>query len=127
VSGIVTAVAIFFLARFASNLLDGFFERVKTGQTRLSWLDGDLAMPTRRVAKVSLWLLALAMAYPYLPGAHTEAFKGVSVMVGLMISLSASNLVGQAGAGLKPPCRTSIPSTGWSAGRSPANCARARA
>jgi small-conductance mechanosensitive channel len=40
------------------------------------------------------------MAYPYLPGSGTEAFKGLSVLVGLMISLGASNLVGQAASGL---------------------------
>ncbi|UWX03415.1 hypothetical protein H1235_09110 [Pseudoxanthomonas sp. NC8] len=42
-----------------------------------------------------IWLFALAMAYPYLPGAETEAFKGLSVLVGLMISLGASGIVGQ--------------------------------
>ncbi len=40
------------------------------------------------------------MAYPYLPGSGTEAFKGLSVLVGLMISLGASSLVGQAASGL---------------------------
>ena len=40
------------------------------------------------------------MAYPYLPGAQTEAFKGLSVLVGLMISLGSSNLVSQAASGL---------------------------
>ena len=33
---------------------------------------------------------------PYLPGAHTEAFKGMSVLIGLMVSLGASSVVGQA-------------------------------
>ena len=40
------------------------------------------------------------MAYPYLPGAETQAFKGLSVLLGLMISLGASSLVGQAASGL---------------------------
>jgi small-conductance mechanosensitive channel len=40
------------------------------------------------------------MAYPYLPGSDTDAFKGVSVLLGLMISLGASNLVGQGASGL---------------------------
>lgn len=40
------------------------------------------------------------MAYPYLPGAQTDAFKGLSVLVELMISIGASNLVGQAASGL---------------------------
>ena len=100
VPGLVTAVVIFFLARFVSRLLDGFFERVQSGQLRVSWLDDDVAGPTRRITKAVLWLFALAMAYPYLPGAQTEAFKGLSLLLGLMISLGASNLVGQAASGL---------------------------
>ncbi|HNH48846.1 MAG TPA: mechanosensitive ion channel, partial [Myxococcota bacterium] len=55
---------------------------------------------TRRIAKLLVWLFALAMAYPYLPGAQTEAFRGLSVLVGLMVSLGASSLVGQAASGL---------------------------
>jgi small-conductance mechanosensitive channel len=49
---------------------------------------------------VVVWLFALAMAYPYLPGSQTEAFKGLSVLVGLMLSLGASSMVGQAASGL---------------------------
>jgi len=49
---------------------------------------------------VVIWLFCLAMAYPYLPGSDTEAFKGLSVLVGLMLSMGASSLVGQAASGL---------------------------
>jgi small-conductance mechanosensitive channel len=56
--------------------------------------------PTRRIVNLAIWLFAVAMAYPYLPGSGTEAFKGLSVLVGLMISLGASSVVGQAAAGL---------------------------
>ncbi len=100
VPGLIVAGVIFVLARFASRMLGGFFDRVQAGQLQLSWLDADVAVPTRRLAAAAVWLFALAMAYPYLPGSQTEAFKGVSVLVGLMISLGASNLVGQAASGL---------------------------
>jgi small-conductance mechanosensitive channel len=100
VPGLVTAGVIFLLAKWVSNLLHGFFERVHTGQIQLTWLDADVVAPTRRIAKTLVWLFALAMAYPYLPGSDTEAFKGLSVLAGLMISLGASNLVGQAASGL---------------------------
>ena len=55
---------------------------------------------TRRLVSIGIWLFALAMAYPYLPGAQTEAFKGLSVLLGLMVSLGASSVVGQGAAGL---------------------------
>ena len=44
---------------------------------------------------VGLWLFALAVAYPYLPGSDTDAFKGVSVFIGLVISLGSSGIVNQ--------------------------------
>ena len=100
VPGLVTAVVIFFIARWFNQLLSSFFERVRLGQIQLSWLDADVVTPTRRIATALVWLFALAMAYPYLPGSDTEAFKGLSVLAGLMISLGASNLVGQAASGL---------------------------
>ena len=95
-----TAAVIFLIARFITRMVHSFFERVQDAQVQMPWLDADVAVPSRRIAKTLVWLFALAMAYPYLPGAHTEAFKGLSVLVGLMVSLGASNLVGQAASGL---------------------------
>ncbi len=100
VPGLFTAVVIFYLARAATGMLHRFFDRIQQGEHSLAWLDADVAVPTRRITTAVVWLFALAMAYPYLPGAQTEAFKGLSVLVGLMISLGASNLVGQAASGL---------------------------
>ncbi len=100
VPGLVTATVIFFLARFVAGLLDGFFDRASRSPQPPAWLEADVVGPTRRIAKGVLWLFALAMAYPYLPGAHTEAFKGLSVLIGLMLSIGSSNLVGHAGSGL---------------------------
>ena len=98
--GLFTALVIFYLARSSGRTLDGFFERIRSGKNYVTWLQADVAEPTRRIAKTVLWLFAIAMAYPYLPGAETDAFKGLSVLVGLMISLGSSNLVCQAASGL---------------------------
>ena len=99
VPGLAVAVLIFLLARLATKATDAFLERVARGEARLGWLDADTAMPTRRLVSVVIWLFALAMAYPYLPGSHSDAFKGVSVLVGLMLSLGSSGVVGQAMSG----------------------------
>jgi small-conductance mechanosensitive channel len=98
--GLATALLIFWLARGFNRALGQLFDRVQSGQLQLAWLDADVVVPTRRISTVLVWLFALAMAYPNLPGSGTEAFKGLSVLVGLMISLGASNLVGQAASGL---------------------------
>lgn len=97
---LMTAMLIFYLAYLMTQALGQFFARVQSGVLQLTWLDADVVVPTQRIAKVVVWLFALAMAYPYLPGSHTEAFKGLSVLVGLMLSMGASSLVGQAASGL---------------------------
>lgn len=66
----------------------------------VGWLDQDTVVPTRRLFSIGCWVLAIVMVYPYLPGSGTDAFKGISVLLGLMVSLGASSLVGQAASGL---------------------------
>lgn len=98
--GLLTVVIIFALTRFISHLVAGFFRRIQAQHIRLGWLDEDTAKPTQRIVTFVLWLFAVVMAYPYLPGAQTDAFKGLSVLVGLMVSIGASSLVGQAASGM---------------------------
>jgi small-conductance mechanosensitive channel len=100
IPGLGVAIAIFFIARSLISLIEGFLERLAVGDSPPRWLDAEAMPTTRRLAGLVIWLFALAMAYPYLPGAETEAFKGLSVLIGLMVSLGASSLVGQAAAGL---------------------------
>ncbi|MEY3759982.1 MAG: hypothetical protein RIR39_1473, partial [Pseudomonadota bacterium] len=54
----------------------------------------------RKLTQALLWLFAFAMAYPYFPGSNTEAFKGLSVLVGIMLSIGGAGVVGQAASGL---------------------------
>jgi len=75
---LVVAGVIFLLARFASRMLTGFFDRVQVGQVKPSWLDADVAVSTRCLASAAVWMIALAMADPTCLA--TEAFKGVSVL-----------------------------------------------
>ena len=94
------AAVIFLIARGAIALLRPVFDRAEQGQGQFGWVDRDLARPTRRLLNVGVWLFAIVMAYPYLPGSQTEAFKGVSVLEGIMVTLGGSSLFGQAASGM---------------------------
>ncbi|WP_332856374.1 mechanosensitive ion channel family protein [Duganella sp. S19_KUP01_CR8] len=98
--GLVLVAVIAAIARLVMLTAGSVFQRVESGELQIAWLDRDTATPTRRILNVVIWLFALAMAYPYLPGAHTAAFQGVSVLVGLMVSIGASSIVGQGASGL---------------------------
>lgn len=97
---LVIAAVILAMARALIGALKPIFERVESGRSEGGWLDSDMAGPTRRLSSIAIWLFAVVMAYPYLPGADSEAFKGVSVLVGLMLTLGGSSLIGQAASGL---------------------------
>jgi len=97
--GLFTVALIFVAARLVSQAIRITFEGVTSGRFQFIGIDQPLAEPTRKIITAVIWLFALAMAYPYLPGAGTDAFKGLSVFVGLMVSLGASSIVAQAAGG----------------------------
>ena len=97
---LLVALVIVLVAKGVADAAGPFFDRIARGQVRLGWLDVDTVGPTRRLFRVGIWLFAAVMAYPYLPGADSDAFKGVSVLVGVMLTLGGSSLVGQGASGL---------------------------
>ena len=97
---IAVSIVIFFVAYKITGLVKYFFARIESRHIAVSWLEPETAKPTSRLVCGVLWVFALAMAYPYLPGAQSEAFKALSVLTGLMISLGSSSIVAQAGSGL---------------------------
>lgn len=100
IPNLTIAALIFFMAKGVIGAFRPLFDHIERGHGTSSWLDQDTVRPTRRITTVLIWIFALVMAYPYLPGAQTEAFKGMSVLLGLMISLGASSIVGQAASGV---------------------------
>jgi len=93
------AIVIFVFAYLVDRAQRRFFRRVEAGRIEFGSIDHDTAPPTRRLASIAIWLFAAVMAYPYIPGSDTEAFKGLSVLLGIMVSVGASGIVGQAASG----------------------------
>jgi small-conductance mechanosensitive channel len=100
IPGLFVVLLILFLARMVSRLVRGLFEAVEAGRIILPGLHPETAQPTRRIVNSLVWLVALVVAYPYFPGSSSAAFKGLSVFVGLVISLGSTGIVNQAMSGL---------------------------
>lgn len=99
IPSVVMLAVIFFIARIVIRYVRAFFDAVREGRIDPPGLDPDTAMPAQRLATMFLWLLAFAIAYPFIPGSGGTAFKGISVLAGLMISLGSSSVVSQAASG----------------------------
>ncbi len=100
VPGLLFVLLIFMVARFVVRILQAFFTGVEHGRITVPWVDETTARPTGKLVSGVVWLLALVAAYPYIPGSESQAFKGIGVFVGLMLSIGSSGVVNQAVSGL---------------------------
>ena len=98
--GIFACIVIFLITRWIVKLGRAFFLQVTTGRMRLSWMDAEVARATERIFAFVAWIFAVVVAYPYIPGSSTDAFKGVTVFFGLVISLGSTGIINQIMSGL---------------------------
>ncbi|HTV63962.1 MAG TPA: mechanosensitive ion channel domain-containing protein [Bryocella sp.] len=98
--GLLAVFLIVVITRWIVQAASAFFEQVVLGRIRVSWLDPDVAHATQRIFTGVAWVFAAVVAYPYIPGSGTEAFKGISVFLGLMISLGSTGIINQVMSGL---------------------------
>src|SRR4029453_16618055 len=95
IPGLFTVLIILVIARFVVRLIGFWFNAVERGRLTPRWIYPETAQPTRRLLTGLMWFFAIVVAYPYLPGSQTDAFKGVSVFLGLMVTFGSSGLVNQ--------------------------------
>ena len=51
------------------------------------------ALPTYKIVRFALVAFGIVVAYPYLPGSQSDAFKGVSLFVGVLFSLGSTSAI----------------------------------
>jgi small-conductance mechanosensitive channel len=90
---------LFLVTRYALKAIRLFFDSLGAGAVRIASFDAEWAAPTYRLVRMIVIALALVVAYPYVPGSNTDAFKGLSLFVGVVFSLGSSSLIGNVIAG----------------------------
>ncbi len=88
--------AVKYLVRFVHYLAN----EVKSERLKISGFYSDWAEPTFHIIRFLLYAFMIAMIYPYLPGSKSGVFQGISVFVGLIVSLGSSTVIGNIIAGL---------------------------
>jgi len=98
--GILAVAVILTVTRWIVRLARALFEQIANSNIRVSWMDSDVARATQRIFVAIAWIFAVVVAYPYIPGSQTDAFKGISVFIGLVISLGSTGIINQIMSGL---------------------------
>ncbi len=82
-------------ARGVVAALDSLFDGAARSRVRVPGIHPETARATRRLAVLGTWGLALATAYPYIPGSESTVFRGLSVFLGFMFTLGSTGVVSQ--------------------------------
>jgi len=90
----LTFIAILLLlTRYVLKTLKFFFEQVKAGKVAIGDLDAEVAEPTYRIVRLLIIAFMLVVAYPYIPGSESSAFKGISIFAGVIFSLGSTSAI----------------------------------
>jgi small-conductance mechanosensitive channel len=96
---LVFLIILFFVIRYILRMIQVFFRSVSSGAIKLRSFEREWASPTYRILRFMVIIFAVVMAYPHIPGSQSEAFKGISILLGLIISLGSSSIIGNIIAG----------------------------
>jgi len=99
VPDLVFLLILFLITRYVLKLTKLYFQSLADGSFVMEGFDQDWAMPTYRLTRPFLIAFALIVAYPYIPGSDSQAFKGVSLFIGVIFSLGSSSIIGNIIAG----------------------------
>ena len=89
-----------FAVKYLVRLVHYLSREVEAGRLKFGGFYPDWAMPTYHIIRFLLYAFMIAMIYPYLPGAKSGVFQGISVFIGLIVSLGSSTVIGNVIAGL---------------------------
>lgn len=84
---------IIFITYYLIRLIKPFFAAIERGTLVIPGFYTDWAKPTYNLLLVIIIALAAIVAFPYLPGFDSPAFRGVSVFIGLLLSLGSTSAI----------------------------------
>lgn len=87
------------VARYVLRALHMMFEGVETGAVHFDGFDPEWAQPTYKIVRILVVAFTVVVAYPYIPGSDSQAFKGVSLFLGVIFSLGSSSVISNVIAG----------------------------
>jgi small-conductance mechanosensitive channel len=95
-----TILVIYFIFHYLIRIVRYFVLELEDEKIRVSGFHRDWARPTFNILRFLLYAFMLVIIFPYLPGSHSPAFQGVSVFLGVLLSLGSSSAISNIVSGL---------------------------
>jgi small-conductance mechanosensitive channel len=95
-----TILVIYLIFKYSLKGIRYFFYEIQRKNIQINGFHADWAIPTFNILRFVLYAFMLVIIFPYLPGSGSAAFQGVSVFLGILISLGSSSAITNIVAGL---------------------------
>ncbi len=95
-----TILVIYLATRYLIKFVKYFATEIDQERIRLGGFYKEWAWPTFNIIKVLIYAFMFVIIFPYLPGSKSPAFQGVSVFLGILLSLGSSSAISNVIAGL---------------------------
>lgn len=87
-------------ARVLLSLLQAVFDELGAGRIQLRGFYPEWARPTFQLVRALTIIVAGVIIFPYLPGARSPAFQGVSIFLGALLTFGSSSAISNLFAGV---------------------------
>ncbi len=94
----IAAIAI--AAAYVLRFLRLIFREIDKGTVKVPGFFSEWALPTYKIVRFLLLAFVVVIVFPYLPGSSSPAFQGVSLFLGLLLSLGSTAAVANVVAGV---------------------------
>ena len=113
VPDLVFLVILVVVTKYLLKLIRVLFEGIENKTITFSGFYPEWGRPTYRLVRMGIIAFAVVIGYPYIPGSSSDAFKGVSLFVGLIFSLGSTSFIGNMIAGYSMTYRRSFKVGDW--------------
>jgi len=100
IPNLFTIAIIYLFVHYIIKGLKYISGEIGAGRLKISGFYPDWAVTTFNLVRFFLYAFMIAMIYPHLPGADSGIFQGISVFIGLVVSLGSTAVIGNIVAGL---------------------------
>ncbi|WP_139956824.1 mechanosensitive ion channel family protein [Flavicella sediminum] len=100
IPSLIAIVIIIFVAKSIVRFLGFLALEIEKKKLKIPGFYPDWAKPTFNLLKIIIYAFSFVVIFPYLPGSDSNVFQGVSVFLGVLISLGSSSAIGNIIAGL---------------------------
>ena len=97
---LVTTLVIVFVAHLFLKLLKLVFEGIRRRRITIPGFYPEWAKTSFSLMRLLVIALTIVVVFPYLPGSGSPAFQGVSIFVGVLLSLGSTTAVANVVAGI---------------------------